>query len=211
MKTALEQCREAFPDFDDVPECLEKAHTAGLIKCVAWHNDACPSFEAVGKPRVRLFVDYSAPEKRELPRECQRFFVMRDDHDEPCHKGDDAEAALAVLLREQRKSDEAEIQATIDRVALHFVTDLLKHIGAEKMLEVARLNRAETNQYACHTHDFVDANEVMAAAFKGVTGREILDAVQAQYAAGTEFEHDDKIWSAAWKKAREMIQQRFPE
>jgi hypothetical protein len=72
------------------------------------------------------------------------------------------------------------------------------------------LNRGETNPNACHTHDFVDANEVMAEAFTGVTGREILDAVQAQYAAGTAYEHDDKIWSGAWAKARAMIQEKFP-
>lgn len=56
--------------------------------------------------------------------------------------------------------------------------------------------RNQTPAYAgniCASHDFCDANEVMAAAFQEVTGREI----------DLQSDADSGLWSAAWKLAKE--------
>lgn len=223
MKTALELCREAFPDFDDLPACIEEAHAEGLITCTAYRNDACPCFMVAGKvgpEGLALWVDFKDPAKRaaevrEDNPNAPRFHVFAiNDADfgrGEKYAGDDAKAALACLLLPDVKATSADkIPEVIERIALRFCVGMVDHIGWDKMREVARLNRGETDPHACHTHDFVDANVVMAEAFTGVTGREILDAVQAQYAPGTPYEHDDRIWSASWKLARQMIQKRFP-
>lgn len=110
MKTAIELCREEFPDFDELPEVIEKAHAAGLIECTAWNQDLCPSFCATGTNgeigALYLYVDWldeakRAEEMRDGDEPHPRFSVFSVDveEDKPLpYTGNDAAAALAVLL-----------------------------------------------------------------------------------------------------------------
>lgn len=63
--------------------------------------------------------------------------------------------------------------------------------------EAVALNRDEENADICHTHDFCDANMVMAAAFERATGREI----------DLQSDADKALWNAAWAewKSRDCV------
>lgn len=63
------------------------------------------------------------------------------------------------------------------------------------------LNAIERNPNICHSHDFVDANEFMAAAFAAVMGREIDLRSDA----------DSAMWSRAWAAAAPAIRPRRVE
>ena len=76
-------------------------------------------------------------------------------------------------------------------LARHFSAGLLQAIGAEKMHEVNELNANEKHADVCHSHDFIDANEVMDDAFREVLGREIRQQVDA----------DCQLWNEAWSLA----------
>ncbi len=86
---------------------------------------------------------------------------------------------------------------TANALALFFTQELAKEIGAAKFKRVAALNATETNPGVCHSHDFCDANEVMAAAF-----------IAAGFAHPADDMADTNVcdmWEAAWKIARGMI------
>lgn len=53
---------------------------------------------------------------------------------------------------------------------------------------VIELNRAEPNPHVCHSHDFCDANEVMAEAFEDWTGSE----------PRPDSDEDTSLWNNAW-------------
>ena len=53
---------------------------------------------------------------------------------------------------------------TTEQAAARFVDGLRAALGAENFARMQRLNADETAAGVCHSHDFVDANEVMAAA-----------------------------------------------
>lgn len=52
-------------------------------------------------------------------------------------------------------------------------------------------NSTETNINCCHSHDFCDANETMAEAFKEVLGRDI----------DLQSDIDTALWNGAWNYA----------
>ena len=77
---------------------------------------------------------------------------------------------------------------TTARVATRFAALLLDDIGEAKMLEVKARNATESSPDVCHSHDFCDANMVMADAFQAETGRPIdIDS-----------DADLKTWNDAW-------------
>jgi hypothetical protein len=70
---------------------------------------------------------------------------------------------------------------------------LLSEAVGEKTLEtIIRLNATEIPGTVCHSHDFLDANEVMSDAFTQVVGRE----------PDTGNDEDARLWSAAWDAAQ---------
>lgn len=48
-------------------------------------------------------------------------------------------------------------------------------MSAEELAEANKRNAAEANPSVCHTHDFIDANEAMIAAFENFN-LDVLDA-----------------------------------
>lgn len=77
-------------------------------------------------------------------------------------------------------------------IGFAFVKGLTKTLTAEQFAEMCKLNAEETSTCVCHSHDFCDANEVMAEAFESV---------------GVEFDLSDDadraLWSAAWGCAKD--------
>lgn len=80
----------------------------------------------------------------------------------------------------------------IDRIAATFTAKLFDALGLLTMNEVVQRNRTEESPKVCHSHDFCDANVVMADAFAEEAGHDIdMDD------AG----HLD-VWNEAWELAR---------
>lgn len=75
-----------------------------------------------------------------------------------------------------------------EQLAREFARLLLEELGEEIMQEVVRLNRTPDYQGpVCASHNFCDANMVMAAAFEETFGREpALDG------------EDLRMWNEAW-------------
>lgn len=68
------------------------------------------------------------------------------------------------------------------------------------VMELRRRNAAETHSAVCHSHDFCDANLVMDAAFKAVTGASIGEREEAGNGGMTDAEIE--LWSDAWHIAK---------
>lgn len=107
-----------------------------------------------------------------------------------------------------------------------FVTDLEENVTPEQFQTIRTLNDARTPG-VCHSHDFVDANECMEAAFTRVMGRgpegtepapevyadpDLSDTDIRAIELETEQRHaeDNNLWSAAWDWAVEMYLSHSP-
>jgi len=77
------------------------------------------------------------------------------------------------------------------RLAQAFVDDLRANVSADQFEEIRQRNVMYGN-HACASHDFIDANECMAAAFRLLVGRESNPASDA----------DSALWNAAWHIAK---------
>ena len=82
----------------------------------------------------------------------------------------------------------------IPTLASRFSTELRSTLSAEQMQTVVNRNlQALAAGYDdCHSHDFCDANEVMASAFQAVAGREMDLKIDSDCAA----------WGKAWRLAK---------
>ena len=77
------------------------------------------------------------------------------------------------------------------KMGAFFSAFLIKEIGLDKVVEVVRKNKEDSGDW-CASHQYCDANMVMAQAFRVVMGREI------------DIESDDCIlWGDAWKYCQE--------
>lgn len=89
----------------------------------------------------------------------------------------------------------------IDQIAAEFVRRLEEEIGRDRFLEVARLNKAEEHAGICHSHDFIDANMVMADAFTAATGEQVETTSEAHA----------RLWNSAWEEGKLLMQQRLQD
>lgn len=77
------------------------------------------------------------------------------------------------------------------RVFARLLGDAVEEQGST-LAAVADANDLESNPAVCHSHDIVDANEVMAAAFVEVTGEP----------GRADSWRDAALWTAAWNRAK---------
>ena len=106
----------------------------------------------------------------------------------------------------------------VRKLADAFVADLRASLTSAEWHEMRRRNAAETSRTICHSHDFLDANMNMEAAFRQVMGRipegsepapevyadpDLTDAdiwvIEAK--AREMHERDTALWNAAWEMA----------
>jgi hypothetical protein len=108
----------------------------------------------------------------------------------------DAVATLkkAVELMDRKPED---ISAAM---AAKFVEYLAQDFDPSVMVTIAVRNAEETSRLVCHTHDFCDANDVMALAYTTVTGR-------ASFMEDNEPECE--LWNAAWEIAKQRIEETY--
>jgi hypothetical protein len=78
-------------------------------------------------------------------------------------------------------------------LARAFTRRLARQLSPWQIQRVRARNRRETHPFTCHSHDFCDANDVMAAAFRTLTGRTV----------NTQTGADRALWNAAWALARQ--------
>lgn len=86
----------------------------------------------------------------------------------------------------------AQIGPKTRRLALAFARDLRKEITDENVEEVVRRNARPDYAGSCASHDFCDANMVMADAFHHIMGRDFEISSEV----------DMEIWNRAWDTAR---------
>lgn len=88
---------------------------------------------------------------------------------------------------------------------------LLREELGDEIEEVIARNQNEANPSVCHSHDFTDANEIMAAAFLAVAGFPVFatapgdgSGVTTQDGAdgGGMSEECGRAWDAAWNLAK---------
>lgn len=189
--------RTEFPDFAeaDMPEIPE-----GFTDR-SWRNEPCPCFihEASG---VVLWIDFSDIKMREFGLDPEslayeqafpRFNVQRCTSRDP-DAGWQFDGGLVDLFA----SDDWETVARSlpnfilpHALALAFVMLLHADLSAEQWQEMRRRN-ATYGAGVCASHDFCDANMVMAPAFEEVMGREI----------DLQSDSDLALWSQAWDIAK---------
>jgi len=208
ISIAMAQCVAAFGDFDDLPDELDTLCRIGTLTCTSYENDNCPSFMVPGFVPVQdaqmLFVEYLDEAFRGRAYRApgdpvpKRYTVITCGSDDAHYHGDDLQTALFHLF----------LKTNVERVALAFVTDLLRRVGANKMRTIAERNRAQKNPNICHTHDFVDANMFMDGAIKVVYGKSPADT--GGEGIGVMSDEMYLVWDLAWKKGKEMINERFP-
>lgn len=85
--------------------------------------------------------------------------------------------------------------AFADRVAAKFRALLVEDLTADELAEMDRRNAAQTDPNICHSHDFLDANDVMAAAFEAVAG----------CAPDPDCEVVARAWGNAWEIAKTSL------
>jgi hypothetical protein len=164
-----------FPCFTDMPSM-----PLGF-EDNSWHNDAMPSFVSEAQGLI-IWVDYLNPADREFS-EANRFIVARylDENftDDVLLATNDWQAVLAFV--------------NAWRIAQAFAETLKKDLEPRQFAEMKKRNLTY-GEGICASHDFCDANMMMAAAFKEVTGREADVATDA----------DTALWNQAWDLARKQ-------
>jgi hypothetical protein len=81
---------------------------------------------------------------------------------------------------------------TAYEISAKFTNLLAAELSSEKMDAISDDNAKERNPNICHSHDHCDANEVMAAAFLAVVGREM----------DLQSDTDGELWDRAFKAFR---------
>ena len=83
------------------------------------------------------------------------------------------------------------------RVSNRFVELLRARLGSERFLEMQRRNVAEERDSVCHSHDFLDANEIMAEALRDVVGVAPFDSGISQARSDALMVTFNEAWSLA--------------
>jgi hypothetical protein len=179
-----------FPDFDAPHECEALIESGWQDE--SWHNDVCPNFTYRG--RAALFVDYVSPDLREIGAPDQPRFTVFGIGAEG-YEGEGVHlatlpAAIAYARRTYGDDDAA--------LARSFVAGLRTALSPQQFEDMRARNASPDFSWpVCASHDFVDANEVMAYAFRIIMGRDILPEGQESMA-----DADMELWNAAWAIAR---------
>jgi hypothetical protein len=80
------------------------------------------------------------------------------------------------------------------RIAVEFARLLRAEIGEENYERAVKINNAEAHSDLCASHDFCDANVVMAEAFRLATG----------YPLRTGNDYDTTLWNDSWGEWKAM-------
>jgi len=153
---------------------------------MSWHHDTAPSFGPCVGPMgeaAQVWVDYADPSKREFP-EAPRFSFSRRD----------AVGELTTIYA-GADWDEVLTLAAVEALACAFARGLALELTPAQWQDMRLRNRV-AQQGTCASHDFVDANTVMLAAWEAERGHPLLPTAEPAI-----FEDDLARVNAAWKIA----------
>lgn len=145
----------------------------------------------------------------DLNQNAQQNSVLRAFPVETDHKSDDRatnaglDKTCAAVEADASDSEDQPVREvdfdsqTVAELAKQFVTALRSNVGDDVYKQIVALNKAEKDPSICHSHDFIDANMVMAMAFAAVTGTAVDVRSFGQ----------SLLWSQSWVQAvRDMKQ-----
>jgi hypothetical protein len=180
--TKCQKCGQPIIVRDDVAWCanmVESARARGVEAQLMQTGGMCCSVE-FPHPFFEFCI-WSCPDEEGSGK---WFTALMDSDGEEIEQGEDDD--LESLLRRVEKMQQ------IGKLAMQFSRELHGQLTSKQMREVLRRNREEASTDICHSHDFLDANEVMYAAWKQVIGRD------------TDFgDADTALWNAAWDLAKQ--------
>lgn len=78
-------------------------------------------------------------------------------------------------------------------IARQFCTNIQEALTRDQFWQMIERNKCESDNRICHSHDFCDANVLLAEAFAKVMKREL----------DTQSDADLRLWSEAWAIAKE--------
>jgi hypothetical protein len=153
----------------------------------SYGGDTCPK---LSNNVFTLFVDYADLDRRELNCASQNVFGLFNRNQEgelnpifSTNKAQDVIEHVEMWLKWASR----DLNERAKVISWLFDYKLRCCLGHAKYNQVLKLNRAEQNPNVCHSHDFIDANEVMLEVFQDLDGH--CDV------------NDDKQnaeWNAAW-------------
>jgi hypothetical protein len=86
-------------------------------------------------------------------------------------------------------------QALVRKLAGHFLLNLKEGIGEKDYRKCCVENARELNPNVCHSHDYCDANEIMAATWLNLQGEDF----------NGQYNSDVTLWNAAWDHAKGIM------
>jgi hypothetical protein len=124
-------------------------------------------------------------------------WIARKGDDWPTASGPSAEVAVARCEILAMRGPQIHVPGEILKpfIAAAFLDKLKLEIGDENFASCCRLNKAQSDASICHSHDFCDANMVMAAVFTDLTDKEpdVQDDALRQ------------IWNASWDLSKTLM------
>ena len=112
-----------------------------------------------------------------------------------------SDAAIAKIVRERMEQGSVAAECFINdaadvarELAQAFVRQLRDNISFGEFIEMRKRNAKPEYRGCCASHDFIDANEVMASAFHEVVGRDVN--------CDEERSGDVALWNEAWDMAK---------
>jgi len=171
--------------FIDYPVAEMMPIPAGWTE-MSWRNETAPSFGPCVGPMgeaAQIWIDYEQPAKREIP-ESERFtFCRRDAIGEltVVYTGDDYGEALRHVA--------------IEVLACDFAHRLAQQLDPSDWREM-RIRNRNVEAGVCASHDFLDANMVMLAAWQATRDPAIVGNGDAT-ALGCDLDHVNAAWTIA--------------
>lgn len=168
-----------------------------------WNGFSCPWFTVDEGERMMEALKAIGCPKAEYDAEHDCFLVRLPDDEDDWEFFGEIHGGLMLYPIGTRgwcwseEANPATGPAMVGILARVFVALLKRDIGETHYAQVVERNRTEENPSICHSHDFCDANEVMAEAFECVA-----DAPVDPHNG-----YDSELWSAAWAKAKQLMQE----
>jgi len=171
--------------FADYPRGTMMPIPAGWTE-MSWRNETAPSFGPCVGPMgeaAQIWIDYEQPAKREIP-ESERFTFCRRD-------------AIGELTVVYTGNDYGEVlrHVAIEVLACDFAHWLAQQLEPAEWREM-RIRNRNVEAGVCASHDFLDANMVMLAAWQATRDPAIVGNGDAT-ALGHDLDHVNAAWAIA--------------
>lgn len=153
---------------------------------ISWHNDECPRFTNK-KLGIDLWVNFLGRDDGYKNYAIDNVDKKGEYKNTPLCTDYLCEVSAYVAKREKKYTE-----GLTTRLAKTFSKELRKVLTKGEFRSVIALNNKEKDKQVCHSHDFIDANMVMDAAFTMVFKKQ-LDVQNTT---------DSAFFNSAWNLAK---------